>query len=88
MLPYCKGRLASKAPTWDLLVHGQVAGLITDGSLGDCAELPGPSGDPGVHCEGRAFGSVKRVRLNTKTQHTLQDGREGLFSLDLGSGRD
>ena len=67
-LRYCKGRFACKVPTWDLPVHGQVAGLITDvvndalelrDGMGDRAELPRLFGDSGVHCEGRLLGALK-----------------------------
>ena len=52
--------------------------------FGDRAELPGLFGDPGVHCEGRAFGGVGRVRLNRKTPAHLAGW---VFSIRQGFGR-
>ena len=72
-------------------------GPITDVADGDlvlraCAEMPVLIGGSGMHCEGRAFGSVKRVRPNRKTPaHLAGHGGGGKggggFSLGQGSGR-
>ena len=69
-------------PTCKLPDRGHVCELVTDGVIdgrvlggdGICrVSLPRSAGHAGVSCESRVLGSFERIRLNRKTQHTLQD---------------
>ena len=97
-LRYCNTRFAWKLPTWRLPDRGRVRDLVAD-SVDDARFLgrdrlggdsfPPPVGRAGDSFDDRVLGGVKRIRLNRKHQHTLQDlGTLRVFSLVPGFGRD
>ena len=97
-LHYFSGSFACRVPTWGLPARGFVHGLVAEfAGMGDVpwgrhvarAQLPSLVGDARVLGGRRILGSVERVRLHRKTQHTLQGlAGMGVLSLVEGSGKD
>ena len=97
-LRYCSAKLACEFPTWELPDRRHIGELVTKGDIDGhglggervCrVPLPGSAGGAGVLCEGRVLGGFKRIRLNKKHRHTLQDlVVRGVFRLVLKFGRD
>ena len=79
---------AGRVPSWGLPARGHVHGLVAD-FAGVQEVLPGKVVVAAVLSGRRILGGVKRVRLHRKTPaHLAGYGRDGVFSLGQGSGRD